>query len=191
MLLESIGKRLCCEGQSQPGIRSFGLGSLKSMHPSTYWAPSKTRDPPDFLSASWKLTRDSRTLDARKPLPEPKRPTRRCSEAAPAAESAISHSVPLLMAVPHSKPSRRSHAKAARNPCQARSVRRSPQVGERQEVPIFHPRPTSRSQPLSLDRQGGVRAVFPEPPVRRAPPQRSRPTVSLDDYSNRRNRGRR
>ncbi len=36
-----------------------------------------------------------------------------------------------------------------------------------------------------------VRAVFPEPAVRRAPPPRSRPTVSLDDYLNRRNRGRR
>ena len=36
-----------------------------------------------------------------------------------------------------------------------------------------------------------VRAVFPEPPARRAPPPRSRPTVSLDDYLNPRHRGKR
>jgi hypothetical protein len=36
-----------------------------------------------------------------------------------------------------------------------------------------------------------VRAVFPEPAVRRAQPRSSRPTVSLDDYLNRRPRGRR
>jgi hypothetical protein len=36
-----------------------------------------------------------------------------------------------------------------------------------------------------------VRAVFPEPAARRAPPRSSRPTVSLDDYLNRRHRGRR
>jgi len=36
-----------------------------------------------------------------------------------------------------------------------------------------------------------VRAVFPEPPSHRTPPPRSRPTMSLDDYLNRRNRGKR
>jgi hypothetical protein len=36
-----------------------------------------------------------------------------------------------------------------------------------------------------------VRALFPEPPTRRAPPPRPRPTVSLDDYLNQRNRGKR
>jgi hypothetical protein len=34
-----------------------------------------------------------------------------------------------------------------------------------------------------------VRAVFPEAPVRRAPPARARPSVSLDDYLKRSNRG--
>ena len=36
-----------------------------------------------------------------------------------------------------------------------------------------------------------VKAVFPEPSVRRSPPARSRPAVSLDDYLNQRHRGRR
>jgi len=36
-----------------------------------------------------------------------------------------------------------------------------------------------------------VRAVFPAPPAPRAQPTRRRPTVSLDDYLNRRHRGRR
>ena len=36
-----------------------------------------------------------------------------------------------------------------------------------------------------------VRAIFPEPPARRSQPARARPTVSLDDYLNRSNRGQR
>jgi len=36
-----------------------------------------------------------------------------------------------------------------------------------------------------------VRAIFPEPAVRSAPAPRSRPTLSLDDYLNQRNRGKR
>ena len=64
-------------------------------------------------------------------------------------------------------------------------------------------RPNARVEPSTLSRFGSapqakfqvtigrveVRAVFPDPPVRRNTPAPARSTVSLDDYLNRRHRG--
>jgi len=67
-------------------------------------------------------------------------------------------------------------------------------------------RPEARIEPPTVNRFGSraqqpafqvkigrveVRAVFPDPPARRNPPAQARPSLSLDDYLNRRQRGQR
>jgi hypothetical protein len=62
--------------------------------------------------------------------------------------------------------------------------------GIKSPEPVQSARPSQPSIQVSIGRVE-VRAVFPEAPARRPPAPRSRPTVSLDDYLNQRNRGRR
>lgn len=61
--------------------------------------------------------------------------------------------------------------------------------GTKSPEPIQSASPSQPAVQVSIGRVE-VRAVFPEPPARRPASPRSRPTVSLDDYLNRRNRGR-
>ncbi len=70
-----------------------------------------------------------------------------------------------------------------------------PPVGPRSgtvKIPAAVPNTNASEPPIQVTiGRVEVRAIFPEPPARRIPPSRSRPTVSLDDYLKRSNRGQR
>jgi hypothetical protein len=76
----------------------------------------------------------------------------------------------------------------------APSVVRPPLASRSGEARNPEPLQASSAPPPAVQVSIGrveVRAVFLQPAVRHTPPPRSRPTVSLDDYLNQRNRGRR
>ncbi len=163
-------------------------GSLNPTHLSTT-APARPGTHPDSRFGPLEV---NRTHVPRRPETAPgTEVTRRGSEAAPAAESAISHSVACELAAPHESLVGEATLKqpqpvssTVRPPLPSSwGTARSPDISSSAN----QPKPAIEVSIGKVE----VRAVFPEPPVRRAPPQRSRPTVSLDDYLNRRNRGRR
>ena len=106
-----------------------------------------------------------------------------------AAESARSHLVPRELTAPPLAPSA-----TLNQPQPAASIIRPPLAASWGTAKSPDASSSSSQSQPAIEVSIGkveVRAVFPEPAVRRAPLQRSRPTVSLDDYLNRRNRGRR
>ena len=142
-------------------------GSLNPTHLSTT-APARPGTHPDSRFGPLEV---NRTHVPRRPETAPgTEVTRRGSEAAPAAESAISHSVACELAAPHESLVGEATLKAA-----ATRVKHGPSAatlklgnGKKSRYFILG-QPPKPAIEVSIGRVE-VRAVFPEPPVRRARP---------------------